>query len=79
MLGSETSWHKTPTLDPRGDTNLERPSYLVDLEDGHQCCLQVVTLLLLGVKDVNGMLPALQVDDRSSTEVLGEQVNVHGG
>lgn len=64
---------------PQRDTSLARPPHLVDLEDGHQCCLQVVALPLLGVEDLNGMLPAFQVDDRSSIEILGEQVNIHRG
>lgn len=53
--------------------------YLMDLEDGDECSLQIVRLGLLGVVDLNGMLPALQVEHRGLVEVLGEQIHIHGG
>lgn len=31
--------------------------YLVDLEDCNQCSLEIITLELFGVEDLDGMLP----------------------
>lgn len=36
----------------------------MDLEDGDESSLQIIRLGLLGVVDLNGMLPALQVQHR---------------
>lgn len=38
--------------------------YLMDLEDGDERSVQIIRLWLLGVVDLNGMLPALQVEHR---------------
>lgn len=38
--------------------------YLMDLEDGDERSMQIIRLWLLGVVDLNGMLPALQVEHR---------------
>lgn len=43
---------------PQGDTNLMGLPYLVNLEDWHQRCVEVIALRLFGVKDLNGVLPA---------------------
>lgn len=37
---------------------------LMDLEDGDERSVQIIRLRLLGVVDLNGMLPALQVEHR---------------
>lgn len=51
----------------------------MDLKDGHQGGLEVVRLRLLGVEDLDGVLPALQVQHRRLVEVLREEVHIHGG
>lgn len=38
--------------------------YLMDLEDGDERSMKIIRLWLLGVVDLNGMLPALQVEHR---------------
>lgn len=51
----------------------------MDLEDRNECSLQIVRLGLLGVVDLNGMLPPLQVQHRRLVEVLREQIHIHRG
>ena len=51
----------------------------MDLEDGDECGLKVVGLRMLGVVDLDGMLPALQVQYRRLVEVFREQIHIHGG
>ena len=41
--------------------------------------MQVIVLGLLGVENLDRVLPALQVENRGSVEILGEQVHVHRG
>lgn len=41
--------------------------------------MQVIRLRLLGVKNLDRMLPTLQVEDRGTVEILGEQVHTHRG
>lgn len=38
--------------------------YLMDLEDGDERSMKIIRLWLLGVVDLNGMLPAFQVEHR---------------
>ncbi len=52
---------------------------LVNLKYGDERCLQIVGLGLFGVVDLNGMLSALQIQNRRFVEVLREQIHVHGG
>lgn len=59
--------------------DLHLTPYLVDLEDGDKCGVQVIMLRLFGVKNLDWMLPALQVEDRGSVEILREQVHIHCG
>lgn len=51
----------------------------MDLEDGDESSLQIIRLGLLGVVDLNGMLPALQVQHRRLVEILRKQIHIHGG
>lgn len=51
--------------------------YLVNLEDRDKGGMQVILLRLFGVKNLDWMLPTLQVEDRSSIEILREQVHIH--
>lgn len=38
--------------------------YLMDLEDGDERSVKIIRLWMLSVVDLNGMLPALQVEHR---------------
>lgn len=54
-------------------------NYLMDLEDGDESSLQIIRLGLLGVVDLNGMLPSFQVQYRRLVEILRKQIHIHGG
>lgn len=58
--------------------NAATENYLMDLEDGDESSLQIIRLGLLGVVDLNGMLPALQVQHRRLVEILRKQIHIHG-
>lgn len=53
-------------------TVLSTENYLMDLEDGDESSLQIIRLWLLGVVDLNGMLPSFQVQHRRLVEILGK-------
>lgn len=40
--------------------------------------MQVILLRLFGIKDLDGMLATLKVEDRGAIEILRKQVNIHG-
>lgn len=52
---------------------------LVNLKDSDQRGVEVIRLRLLGVIDLNLVLPTLQVQHRRLIKILREQVHVHGG
>lgn len=57
----------------------EKVTDLVNLKDGHQRCVQVIRLRLLGIIDLNRVLATLQVQHRRLIKILREQIHVHGG
>lgn len=51
----------------------------MDLEDRNERRLQVVGLRLLGVVDLNVVLPPLKVQHGRLVKVLREQIHIHRG
>lgn len=40
--------------------------------------MQIILLRLLGIENLDWMLPTFKVEDRGSIEILRKQVNIHG-